>query len=138
MTAISNHPPKHPRPLLRAAISAEILELQAQRRASHDRFLRLTLDARIRRLLALLQRVATAAMLAVLVMPWSASARDPCSAYMDANGCLRAIQSSTNLCVEHLYKAEPTPEDVLGCVRSAMTAAGATFQLEIEKSEARK
>lgn len=137
MTTIS-HFPKHPRPLLRAAIASEILELQAQRRATHDPFLRVTIDARIKRLIALLQKVATAVMLSILIAPWPASARDDCGAYMESRTCIRAIQASTNLCVERLHKAAPTSNEVLTCVRSAMTEAGATFRLEIESPEVRK
>jgi hypothetical protein len=136
MTSI-HHPQKHPRPLLRAAISAEILDLQAQRRATHDPFLRITIDARIKRLLALLQTVATAALLSIAVLPSpsNAQSRAPCSAYMDSRTCLRAIQNSTNLCMGRLHKAHPSPEETLACVRSAMTATGATFELEIEKPD---
>jgi hypothetical protein len=133
MTSVVSDQPKN-HPLLRAAIAEEILELQGQRRASHDPFLRVTIDARIKRLLALLQTVATAA-LAILVLPLPAHAHDPCGPYMDSKGCIRAIQNSTNLCMARLHKAEPTPEETLVCVRSAMTATGATFELEIEKPD---
>jgi hypothetical protein len=74
MVIIHDHP-KTRHPLLRTAIAGEILELQKARAAAHDPFKRRELDVKIKRLFALLQRVVTAALLLLAVVPMHASAQ---------------------------------------------------------------
>ena len=133
MATLPHHPPETPHPLLRAAIAEEILALQGQRRATHDPFMRVTIDAKIKRLLSLLQRVATAAMLAIMVMPWPASPQSlpyiappstVCMAYHDAAKCVVAIRDLARHCEVTKYAGLDRNEKIARCLTDALDETG--------------
>jgi hypothetical protein len=131
----SDHPKIHRHPRLTAAIAGEIMELQQARAATHDKFARRAIDAKIKRLFALMQKVATAALLAILIMPppVAAQARGACSAYMSADTCLRAISRETRFCLTAIRPPSRDPAygdteasgiEVLQCLNAAVSKTG--------------